>query len=159
MQYTYWNIISTVQNSFELIDFDTLGASAIFCYTSSTSTKHFPLRTFFLWGNKKRVARGETGWMGWGAQGHDVFGQKLLNPQCGVSRCTPKSPIMKGAEMLKESSKKNSLSQTHNKTSWCNDAYVFLEHSPRGGSLCCPPEDNSGFFVSPALISKFVRCR
>ena len=37
-------------NSLSLMPFS---ASAIFCFTSSTSAKHFPLRTFFIWGNKK----------------------------------------------------------------------------------------------------------
>ena len=38
-------------------------------------------------------------------RGHAVFGQKLLNTQCGVGRCAHKSPIMKWAVTLKESSK------------------------------------------------------
>ena len=40
---------------------------------------------------------------------HAVFAQKLLNTQRGVGRCAHKSPIMKWANALKESSKKNSL--------------------------------------------------
>ena len=35
-----------------------------------------------------------------GTEGHAVFGQKLLNSQRGVGRCTGKSPIMKWANML-----------------------------------------------------------
>ena len=34
-------------------------ASAVFCFTSSTSAKHFPLRTFFIQANKKIVTWGE----------------------------------------------------------------------------------------------------
>ena len=30
-------------------------ASIIFCFTSSTLGKRFPLRTFFIWGNKKML--------------------------------------------------------------------------------------------------------
>ena len=47
MQYTYWDVFSTVQflNSSILITFS---ASDIFCFTSSTWRKHFPLRTFFI---------------------------------------------------------------------------------------------------------------
>ena len=35
-----------------------------------------------------------------------VFGEKLLNTQHGVGKCTCKSPIMKWANTLEESSKK-----------------------------------------------------
>ena len=53
-----------------------------------------------------------------GTRGHAIFGQKLLNTQHSVGRCTYKSPIMKWAKMLKESSKKFTeakcnLSQQH----------------------------------------------
>ena len=35
-------------------------AFAVFCFTSSTLAKCFPLRTFFIWGNKpKKVAWGQ----------------------------------------------------------------------------------------------------
>ena len=57
-------------------------AFAIFCFTSSTSAKHFPLRNFFIPGNKKKDARSEihcTG--GWGMGVMPFFGQKLLNTQ------------------------------------------------------------------------------
>ena len=36
---------------------------------------------------------------------HAIFGQKLLNMQCGAGRCTHKSPIVKWANVFKESSK------------------------------------------------------
>ena len=35
---------------------------AVFCVTSSTSAKYFPLTTFFIWGNKK-VTWGEIRWI------------------------------------------------------------------------------------------------
>ena len=54
MQYTYRDVFPTAQNI--LMPFS---ASAVFCFTSSTSAKCFPLRTFFIWGNKKKVAWGE----------------------------------------------------------------------------------------------------
>ena len=83
-------------------------AFAIFCFTSSTSAKPFPLRTFFHPGKQKKSC------LGWdrvnregGAQGGNLFfSQKLLNTQRSVGRCTCKSPIMKCANMLRESSKK-----------------------------------------------------
>ena len=41
----------------------TFSASAIFCFTSFTSAKCFPLRDFFIWENKqKKVTRGEIPW-------------------------------------------------------------------------------------------------
>ena len=69
---------------------------------------------------------------------HAVLGQKWLNTQCGEGRCARKSPIMKWANALKESSKKNSLKSnaaSHNNASWYTDTDGFLEHSPSGGSL------------------------
>ena len=54
MQYIYWDIFSHCSeqflNSLILIPFS---ASAIFCFTSSTWAKCFPLRTSFILGNKK----------------------------------------------------------------------------------------------------------
>ena len=68
-------------NSSVLMPFSAL---AIIYFTSSTSAKYFPLRTFFIWGNKKRGGKiGRTGRVGHG--GHAVFGQKLLNTQRGLA--------------------------------------------------------------------------
>ena len=101
-----------------------LSASAIFGFTSFTSAKHFPLKTFFTLGNKPKCHLGEIGWIGMvGHRGHAIFGQKLLNTQCTVGRCTHKSPIMKWANALKESQKKfteaeHSLSQQRQLVHW-----------------------------------------
>ena len=68
-------------------------------------------------------------------RGHAIFGQKLLNTQCCVGKCTGKSTIMKWEKTLEESSK-NALKPNaapHN-TSWSTDTDGFLEHSPRGES-------------------------
>ena len=70
--------------------------------------------------------------------GHAVFSKKLLNTQRDVGRWACKSPIMKWANTMKESSKKNSLkpnTASHNNASWSTDTDGFLEHSPSGGSL------------------------
>ena len=59
-----------------------------FCFTSSTSAKHFPLRTFFIWGNKK-ITWPFLGKIGWikkgGAQGSCSFWSKTADHsvQCG----------------------------------------------------------------------------
>ena len=57
--------------------------------------------------------------------------------KCGVVRYAHKSPIMKWANPLKESSK-NSLNlnaASHNTTSWYTETDRFLLHSPNRGSL------------------------
>ena len=142
-------------------------ASAIFCFASSPSAKHFPLRTFFIRGKQtnKKGCSGQSGWRGRvGRRGHAIFGQKRLHTQCSVGRCT--SPIMKRAKALKESSKKYSLklnAASYNNASWYTDTDGSLEHSPGGGKPVlqgtCPPEDNSGFFFffwkgPPCIIQK-----
>ena len=64
------------------------------------------------------------------------FGQKLLNTQGSVGRCACKSPIVKWANALKESSKNYSLklnaASLKLNASWYTDTDVFLEHSPTG---------------------------
>ena len=110
-------------------------ASAIFCFTSSTSAKCFSLRTFFIQGNKQtKVAWGMIGWIGRvGRWGHAVFGQKLLNTQHSVGRYAGKSPIMmKWANTL--SLKKNLLkpnTASHNNASWYTDTDGFLDFQSR----------------------------
>ena len=79
--------------------------SAVFCFSSPTSGKCFSLRTFFIRGNKKKSCLGKIEWIGrMGHGAHAVFGKKLLNTQCSVSRCSCQLPIMKWANMV--SSKK-----------------------------------------------------
>ena len=94
-------------------------ASAVFCFTYSTPAKCFPLRKIFIWGNKKK-SLGERDQVNKedGAWGSCCFGQILVNTQQGVDRYAHKSPIIKWANSLKESSKKvteakHSLSQQH----------------------------------------------
>ena len=119
-------------NSLILMPFS---ASAIFGFASSTLARHFPLCTFFTQGNnqKKKFYWGQIGWIRrMGQEGHAVFGQKLLNNQCGIGRYTCKSAMMKWANALKESSK-NSLkpnAASSNNASWHTDTDGFLKHSP-----------------------------
>ena len=131
-------------NSSVLMSFS---ASAIFCFTSFTSAKCFPLRTFL----SSRFGQDQMHKEG-GAQNMPVFGQKPLNTRRSVVRCTRKSPIMKWAKALRESSKKihwssawihwTSLKKfnaaSHNNASWYTDIDGFLEHWPSGRSLCYP---------------------
>ena len=90
-------------NLLSLMPFST---SAVFCFTSSTLTKRVPLRTFFI-EETKNVILGDRWWIGRaGHKGHPIFGQKLLNTQHSMGRCSCKSPIMKWANVLKESLEK-----------------------------------------------------
>ena len=85
-----------------------ISASATFCFTNSTSTKSFPLMTFSSREtNKNNLLGGSIRWIRRVGHGsHAIFSQKLLNTQCGVGRCAHKSPIMKWANTVKETSKK-----------------------------------------------------
>ena len=74
-----------------------------------------------------------------GLRGHDVFGQKLLNIQNSVGRCTHKSPIMKWANTSKVFKKLHC--SLYNNASWYTDTDGFLEHSPSGEA--CNTRDRS----------------
>ena len=84
-------------------------ASAIFCFTFSTLAKRVSLRTSFVQGNKQArkamLRRDRVNGEG-GARAQTVFGQRLLNIQPGVGGYVCKLHIMKGANVLKESSNK-----------------------------------------------------
>ena len=128
-------------NSLILMSFSVL---AIFLFYLFHMGKMFPFEDFFMAGGGGRgINRSHSGWRGRvGYGGHAVFSQKLQNTQRGVGRCTCKSPIMKWANMLKESSKKIQINllkpnaASHNTTSWYTDTDEFLEHSRSGESLC-----------------------
>ena len=81
----------------------------------------FPFEDIFSSGGKK-ITQSEIGWIGRvGQGGHAIFIQKLVNTQHNVGRNAHKSPIMKWANALQESSKKNSLkpnAASQNTTSW-----------------------------------------
>ena len=139
IQHTYWDIFSTAQNSFELVILMPFSASAFFCFTSSTSAKHFPLRTFFIWGNK--LKKSQLGWDqvsrrggAWGSgrfwsitTEHSVWcGQVLIHHQ------------HKMGKWIERVLKKNALklnAASHNHAGWSTDTDGFLEHSPSGRSL------------------------
>ena len=125
-------------------------ASAVFCFTSSTSARHFLLRTFLIRETKK-VSQGPMGWIASTGHGaHAVFGQKLLNIQCSVGRHTLiHHPSWNGQVcwvFKKHSLKPNATS--HDDASWYTDTDGFLEHSPSGGSL---------YYKGPALQEIILR--
>ena len=115
------NIVAIFLNSPILMPFS---AFAIFLFHLFHIGKTFPFEDFFHSEEQKKVTRGEIRWIGrMGHRVHAAFGQKLLNMQCVVGRCTCKSPIMKWANVLKEFSKKFteaecSLSQQRQLVHW-----------------------------------------
>ena len=59
LQYTYRDVFSCSKQFLNLLIWMPFSASDIFCFTSSTSTKHFPLRTFFQLGKQKQSRSGQ----------------------------------------------------------------------------------------------------
>ena len=111
----FWNLLILMAFS----------ASVIFCFSSSTSAKCFPLRTFLIQGNKKKKSLGvilvnmEAGWI--------IGLRPLLVKNCWTlnmaGRCTCKPPIMKRGNALKVFQKefteaKCSLSHHHQLVHW-----------------------------------------
>ena len=117
-----YSYISKLQSSSECFPFEAIHIS-IFFSTAHNSfwtgwfwcllvllpffVSSFPHQNIFHPGKQKKKSRGEIGCIGRvGHGGHAILGQKLLNIQHSVGRCTCKSPIMKWANAFKESSKK-----------------------------------------------------
>ena len=102
-----WRLFPTAQNNF--------WTCPIWCLLGLLLFFGLPLphqQNISIWGllfikeKKNRVAWGKIWLIGkMGDRSHDIFGQKLLNTQPNVGRCTCKLPIMKGASTLNESSK------------------------------------------------------
>ena len=106
-------------------------ASAIFCLASSTLGKCFPLRTFFIRGDKNKVTQGEMGWIGRvGYGGRAVFGQKLLNTQHREGGCAHE--MGKHVERVFKINLLKLNAACHS-TSWYTDTEGFLGHSPTKG--------------------------
>ena len=162
IQYTYQDIFPTAQNSFWTRQFCCFLVFLPFLFHVFPSARCFPLRTFFIWENKKKVIQDQIGWIGRVGHGNlAVFGQKLLNTQHSVGRHIYKSPSWNGPmcwnRLQKNLLKLNAASL--NNAIWCTDTDGFLEHSPSGGSLylgACPPEYNS-FFWSPLYKSIVIQ--
>ena len=146
--------------------FMSFSASAIFV-SPLPHWQSISLWELFSLGETKKVARGEVRWIGRVEhRGHFGFGQKLLNTQHDVSRYTYKSPIMKWANMLTESSKKlnetkkSSLSQHHQLGHWYRRVPRTLTQQGKPvlkGAR--PPEDNSIFLRGAPCISTRLKRR
>ena len=136
-------------------------SSAVFLCHLFHISKMFPFENFFHPGKQQKCCSGKIGWIGRVATGVMLFfNQKLLNTQHGVGRCAWKSPIMKWANELKESSKK---------IYWCwmkpltkPPPSTLMHMGPRtlpqqrkpvlqGPTL---PEDNSRVFGSPLVSGR-----
>ena len=129
----FFPLLKTV---FKHFDFDAFLLP--FFPTSPTSVKHFSLRTFFIWGNKKKS---HQVWLGdlerVGHKHHTVL----------VKNCWTLSVMWAGAlvnhpswneRTCWKSLHKNLLkpnAASHNNTSWYTDIDRFLEHSPSQGNL------------------------
>ena len=117
-----------------------------------------------LWGlfslrKQKEVTWGKTGWIGRvGLGGHYVFGQKLLNTQCNVGRCARKSPILKWANSLKESSNKfTEANRSLSQQCLLVHCYRLVPRilTQQGKPVlqgACPSEDNSEIFLCSPLV-------
>ena len=118
-------------------------ASSIFSFISSTLERRFPLRTFFIWGNKRKDAQGKIGWIRWVRHGAVPF--LVKNCLTLIAVCTGalvNHPSWNGhiKSMCPFFSSKKSLkpnAASHNNASWHTDTDVFLEHSPGRVSLYC----------------------
>ena len=98
-------------NSVILMPFST---SAIFCFASSTSAKHFPLRTLFIQETtttKKLLGERSVEWGVGARESCCLWSKTAEHSKTGVGRCICKSPIMKWANPLKDPSKKIHWSQ------------------------------------------------
>ena len=118
-------------------------ASAIFCFTSSTSAKRFPLRTFSSRKTKKSHLGQDRVNREGGTRGSGHFWSKTAeHSTCGVGRCPRTS---QNGQRWWKSLQKNSLKPSiasHNNTSWHTDTDRFVEHSLCRGSL---------YYKGPAL--------
>ena len=98
VQSTYWDPFSTAQNSFLTLQFWCLLVLLLLFVSSHPHQQNVAFSKLFLPGKQKKVAWVEIRWIGRvGHRGDAVCGQKLLNTQLGVARCTRKSPFMKWA--------------------------------------------------------------
>ena len=134
MQYIYQDFFPHSSKQFLNLSILMLLVLLLFFVSPLPHRQNVSLEDFFHPGRQKSSSGQDRVSREGGAQGSSCFGKKLLNTQCSVGRCTGKSPIMKWANTLKESSKKPNTA-SHKNTSWCTDTDGFLEPSPSGGSL------------------------
>ena len=157
MQYINWKVFSTAQNSFWTYQFWCLLVLLLFCFTSSTSAKCFPLRTFFILGNThKKVAQGKIGWIG--KVGSCWFWSKTTDHSAQeLTRVLKNYPSWNG-QTCWESSKKihwswmqpltrSQLVHWHRWVPWILTCWGKpVLHGAH------PPENISGFFWSPLVL-------
>ena len=107
MQCIYRDVLPLFKTGLNSVDFDAFQCFCCFLFYLFHTNKTLPFQDLFHQGKQKNVAWGETTRIGRvGHSGHEVFGQKLQNTQRCVGRCACKSPIVKWANVLKESLKK-----------------------------------------------------
>ena len=126
MQYIYRNVFLHCSKQFLNLSILMLfSASDIFCFTSSTLAKCFPLRTFFIQKTNKKMslgARSSEKW-GWGTGVMPCFLKNCWTPSAVWAGALINHPTWNGKNTLKESSKKFteaewSLSQQRQLVHW-----------------------------------------
>ena len=117
-----------------------------------------------LWGlfSLRETSKGHLGGNLWirrkGYGGHAVLGPKLLNTQCNVGRCARKSPILKWANSLKESSNKfTEANRILSQQCLLVHCYRLVPRilTQQGKPVlqgACPSEDNSEIFLCSPLV-------
>ena len=103
----YWDIFSNYSKQFlNLLILMPFNASAVFCFTSWSTSANIPLWGLFSSEETKKVPQGKIGWIGRVGHGVLPFSVKSCWTLSSVGRCAPKSPIMKWANALQEFSEK-----------------------------------------------------
>ena len=157
MQYTYWDVFFTAQNSFRTHWFWCLLLLLEFFISSLPHQQNISLWGVFSSRETKKVTQGKIRWI-----------QKVRHGRSWrflVKNCWMLSAVWEGAlvnhsswngQMYWKILQKNSLKQNTaslNNTNWDTDTYEFLEHSPSGGN---PPESNYRIFLGPPLIHSLL---
>ena len=87
-------------------------------------SKMFPFEDFISSEKQKKVTQDKIGWIGRVKhRGLAVFGQKRLNTQFSMGRCTCKSPIVKRANVL---SLQKKFTECERSLSQCKKAYIHI---------------------------------
>ena len=158
MQYTYWDIFCTAQNSFWTRQFWRLLELLPFFVSPLPHQQNFSLWGYFSFGETKKMLFGErSGEMEERDMGvMTCLDKNLLSTQHGIGRFTRKSPIRKWVNVLslqKFTESEHSLSQQCQLVHW----YRWIPRTPtkQGKPVlkeAHPPGGNSWYFGVPHHI-------
>ena len=139
MQYIYWDVFSTAQDSFWTRWFWCLLVLLLFFVSPLPHGQNGSLCELFSSGKQRKVARGKTRWIG--RLGHRRswhFWSKTAehSARCGqVHSCITHHEMVKCVERVFKNNSLKPNAASHNNASWYTDTDGFLEHSPSRGSL------------------------